>query len=100
MTPEKMLMAKRIGREVIRENGPQMVGPFATALLLGKSGLKSALIRGAAMLGRTNMIVRARSRISDPHAFEVIHSDIERIRMLTTPVGTGAELAWHQDTVY
>lgn len=85
MTPEKMLMAKRIGREVILANGPGMVGMPATVLLLGYSALKSAVIRFAGMLNKTNSIVRARSPLSDPHAFQAIRSDIARTRTLIPP---------------
>lgn len=91
MTKEKMLTAKLIGREVIRANGPQMVGALTTTTLLGKSWLKSAVIKGADLLNWRNIIVRARSPITDPEAFEVIHSDISRMKGLVIPVSGGIE---------
>jgi glycosyltransferase involved in cell wall biosynthesis len=88
MTPQKMLIAKSIGREVVAANGPQMVGSLATAFLLVRSGLKSAVIRFSAMLGGTKHIVRARSPVADRQAFDMIHADIARMRNLVIPVGT------------
>lgn len=89
MTPQKMLTAKSIGREVVGANGPQMVGSLATAFLLGRSRLKSAVIRCSAVLGGTNHIVRARSPLSDRDTFDMISADISRMRRLPVPVQPG-----------
>lgn len=85
-TPQKMLTGKRVGREVILSNGPEMVGSLATAFLLGRAGLKSALIRCATALDATKYIVRARSPVSDLGAFKMINVDISRIKNFPMPM--------------
>lgn len=81
MTPEKMLLAQRIVREVIRANGPEMAGLGRSAYLIGRSWLKSLVIMSFAIVGATDSIVRARSPVIDSDVFERIRSDISRIRV-------------------
>lgn len=90
MTPEKMLLAQRIVREVIRANGLGMAGPSRTAYLIGQSWLKSLVIRLFATVGATDAIVRARSPVIDRAAFERVQSDISSIRMTSVAAGAPA----------
>lgn len=79
MTPQKMLTAQRIVREVIRANGLPMVGGAHTGYLLGRSLLKSLLIGCSALFGGTSYIVRARSRMKDEDMFRSVLEDIRKI---------------------
>jgi glycosyltransferase involved in cell wall biosynthesis len=86
MTPEKMLLAQRLGRKVIKENGVRMVGAARTAYLIGRSWLKSSIIQAFAAVGATDHIVRARSPLFDAIQFASIERDIATI--LSTPANT------------
>src|SRR5690606_27392924 len=86
MTPHKMLIAKRIRREVLRKCGAEMIGSLPTLYLLARSYLKSSVIWSASVLGGLSAIVKARNPIMSEGAFERIREDIDRI--LQTEVRT------------
>lgn len=81
----KMLTGQRIGREVIRANGREMVGPFRTGALLGKSMLKSLFIGVAAASGSTRRIVRLRSPHIDQDDLRSVQVQIRQISDVNLP---------------
>ena len=88
---EKMLSGQRMGREVIRANGREMVGPTRTATLMGKSMLKSFAIGVASVSGLTRQLVRLRSPKISQDDLRSVQAHIELIASLNILASTCAD---------
>lgn len=87
----KMLTGQRMGREVIRANGREMVGPTRTGVLLGRSMLKSLVIGVAAASGSTRRIVRLRSPQIDQDDLRSVRCHIRQISSVNMPTAICAD---------
>ena len=87
----KMLDGQRLGRALFLAHGPEMVGLGRTTFLIGKSLLKSGIIRVAAAARLTGSVVRLRSPVADRDVLEAVRNQIAEISTVNVRTMTCAD---------